>query len=665
MGKNGSALPLYKKVEQHTLTHIPWIDEEWPQESFYDYLNRCMEYQRKPQEFKKCRSAFKLIYALQERYAHELTNVLSDTTTWQDLCLFSGTHGARDCLINKISRTSTQVGKAHLSCMLSNPTYSIKELEKRQRIIKELCENQTLFTQFEQALDAIAHAEPLMLSFWGYDPLEQSAQRHYINVPGATAINDFINTNDVALEVSTMWDHQLRVIHAATSAMAAVVLPAYVLSTFAGYKPSQKFHNFAQDLCKGGTLLACLKYGFSLVKGRGDLRESASRGAMLGDGILYGFSIKGNCEWVRDNIYLDMCLQEKLIEVATYVKKVEECAHLLQQSPALARSLSSTPALYHTLYELPNHISELDQFFELLKTPTFTGSSSFFSRKGRVLVAFKLMHKVKKELQPLIGFVGELDTYLSAAKLYKSYVGKNAPYCFVQWTKRDTPFIAMHDFWNPFVDQTKVVTNSLTLDGSQSRSNMILTGPNAGGKSTVLKATALALILAQTFGIAPAQSMCITPFTSIATYLNITDDIASGNSLFKAEVLRAQALIEKVQNLTTNEFSFVAIDEMFSGTSPQEGQAAAYSVAKHLGMFKNNIAMIATHYPILTKLAENTPNFSNFKVTVKVDCDGRISYPFKLEQGISDQHVAIDILQAEGFNNQILTDARNLLLTKQ
>lgn len=249
---------------------------------------------------------------------------------------------------------------------------------------------------------------------------------------------------------------------------------------------------------------------------------------------------------------------------------------------------------------------------------------------------------------------------MSAAKLYKEFEQKKVTYCFVDFVQADKPIVRLQSFWNPFVDDAKVVPNSLTL-GDCERSNIILTGPNAGGKSTVLKAAAISLIFAQTFGIAPAQSMTLTPMSAIATYLNITDDIASGNSLFKAEVLRAQSLIEKVQNLSKDQFSFVAIDEMFSGTSPEEGRAAAYSVAKHLGQFSNNICMIATHYPLLTKLAEDTPYFANYKVSVRLDADGSITYPFKLEQGISDQHVAIDILQAEGFNSTILTDARKLL----
>lgn len=400
-----TALQLFKKVEQHTLTLIPWVDEEWPQESFYDYITRCMNYQKMPQEFKKRRLAFKLIYGLQEQQPTKIDNVLNDTTTWQDLCLFSGSRCAQHCLVEKTHRTSTQVGKALVACMLANPSSEIAELQKRQAILQELINNQQLFDALTMHLDQIAASEPLMLSFWAYDPLEQSAQRHYLNIPGATKLNEMLNRNDTVLEGTNLWDHKLRIIHAATSAMAAVVLPVYALSTLVGHKPSKNFEHFARDLFRGGTLIALLKYGFSFVKHKGDLREAASRGAMLGDGILYSFSIKGNCEWVRDNLYLDICLQEKLIEVASYIKKVECCAKLVQEYPHLAQLLSTIPNLNHTLYQLPHELNEVAQFFDLIKSTTFTGEASILSRKGRVLVAYKLMNMIKNIFSHLLALL--------------------------------------------------------------------------------------------------------------------------------------------------------------------------------------------------------------------------------------------------------------------
>ena len=67
--------------------------------------------------------------------------------------------------------------------------------------------------------------------------------------------------------------------------------------------------------------------------------------------------------------------------------------------------------------------------------------------------------------------------------------------------------------------------------------------------------------------------------------------------------------------------------------------------------------IIATHYHTPSTLEKETSNFMNYKVSVVCHPDGSISYPFTLERGISDQHIAIDILRLDGFSSEILDTA--------
>ena len=183
---------------------------------------------------------------------------------------------------------------------------------------------------------------------------------------------------------------------------------------------------------------------------------------------------------------------------------------------------------------------------------------------------------------------------------------------------------------------------------------MIVTGPNAGGKSTTLKGIAISLILAQTFGIVPADEAVITPFTKIASYLNITDDIVAGRSLFKAEVMRAHNLIETVEKLESKQFSFVILDEIFNGTSPHEGAAAAYWNGKHLGSFDRSIAIVATHFPLLTDLEKITPSFTNYRVRVNKKRDGRLEYRiYYRARYLGAKMLRLIMLRLEGFKSDI------------
>ena len=126
-------------------------------------------------------------------------------------------------------------------------------------------------------------------------------------------------------------------------------------------------------------------------------------------------------------------------------------------------------------------------------------------------------------------------------------------------------------------------------------------------------------------------------------------------------MLRAQKLLETIKELKPGEFAFTAIDEMFSGTSGVEGAAAAYSIGKHLGTFDQSICMIATHYPLLTRLEADCDSFTNYKVSVDITRAGKLMYPFKLEKGISDQHIALDILRDQGFDSEIIETAQEII----
>jgi len=152
-----------------------------------------------------------------------------------------------------------------------------------------------------------------------------------------------------------------------------------------------------------------------------------------------------------------------------------------------------------------------------------------------------------------------------------------------------------------------------------------------------------------------------TPFSLISTYLNITDDLGAGNSLFKAEVQRTEKLLADIASPEPGHQSFIIFDEIFNGTSPLEGMAAAYSVAKYIADLPNTLCLVATHFKQLTKLEQTTNSFANYKVSVVTKKNGGINYPYKLEQGISDQHVAIDILRNEGFDSRILDEAQAIV----
>ena len=112
----------------------------------------------------------------------------------------------------------------------------------------------------------------------------------------------------------------------------------------------------------------------------------------------------------------------------------------------------------------------------------------------------------------------------------------------------------------------------------------------------------------------------LLPLISLPPILILLMILPAGNSLFKAQIVRAQEMIDLVDKTPPGQLSFVALDEMFNGTSAKESMAAAYSVVKHLGNYAKSICIVATHFPLLTNLErEENAAFENYKVSVNVD----------------------------------------------
>lgn len=640
---------VYKKIQPINCASLAWEDEEWPNEPFKDYLQRCFNYQDDLQELKKRRLTFKMFDGLSIPEDHQC--VLADMTTAQDLLLFAGQEQGDSYVGELIDYTNTQWGKVFLLGMIGSPISDENLLIQRQDIIKFLISNTELNNALQTIYHTIATSENMMISLWGQDGFLNSTQRIYYSIPYFTGLAERLNHSALALELKSLWGHQQRAVFLATGVFAATILPLYGICKAKNIPLPVLLSRIGDRLQgAGGRILGILA----------GITDNPRWGAALtcGAGVACAFTCKEDYEWLRDNVILEGYLQKKMILIAHFFNSLNDLNKLLLENHEFVRLCPAAQKIQHFMNGEFQE-SQMQELFHYCQSSTLQGESSLISYQGRVLAAFRLLYEVKPRLEPLLLALGELDAYCSCAQLYQEHINKSAQFCFVNYKKSDMPSINLQDFWNPFIDSEKVVTNSVTLNGPLQK-NMIITGPNAGGKSTLIKAIPINLILAQSIGMAAASYAEITPFYNIATYLNIVDDIASGNSLFKAQVLRAQEMVNIIEQTPAQKFSFVALDEMFNGTSAKESKAAAYSVVKHIGKFNNNICIVATHFPLLTQLEKDNPAFSNYKVSVNVDETG-IHYPFKLEKGSSNQHVALDILKQEGYDCSILDEASKIL----
>jgi len=207
----------------------------------------------------------------------------------------------------------------------------------------------------------------------------------------------------------------------------------------------------------------------------------------------------------------------------------------------------------------------------------------------------------------------------------------------------------MNGLYYPALVQEKHVKNSCSFD-----KNIIITGPNASGKTTFLKSASINIILSQQFGVGFYDECSINPYTHIHSYLNIPDTSAR-DSLFQAESRRCKDIIDVIDGCDDTNRHLCIFDELYSGTNPDEATKAAYAFLKYLSVKPNVDFALTTHYHKLCKKIKKKHNMTNFKMDVNV-IDGRIDeYTFKLKKGVSTVKGGLSILEEMKYPTAILS----------
>ena len=243
-------------------------------------------------------------------------------------------------------------------------------------------------------------------------------------------------------------------------------------------------------------------------------------------------------------------------------------------------------------------------------------------------------------LADILACVAELDAYNAIATKLVGSQGQANKFCLANFINSPKAVINATGFWNVLVDQEKAVANNL-----YEAKNIILSGDNAGGKTTGTRSILQNIVLAQTFGVAAAISFEFTPFDIIHSYLNISDDLINGNSLFVSEVNRAKEIKEKIVSIDGTDLKFFfALDELFTGTSSEAGEECACAFVDRIATANGVMFIYPTHFDKLKKLGDSHDNCINYKVGNAVKrADGSLIYPFTISQGASYHNVAMDI----------------------
>ncbi|HEU4874585.1 MAG TPA: DNA mismatch repair protein MutS, partial [Pyrinomonadaceae bacterium] len=212
-----------------------------------------------------------------------------------------------------------------------------------------------------------------------------------------------------------------------------------------------------------------------------------------------------------------------------------------------------------------------------------------------------------------------------------------------------------HPVIEAFIDEP-FVPNSIYLNNSTDRL-LIITGPNMGGKSTVLRQTAIICILAQTGCFVPAERARLPLLDRIWTRVGASDDLTRGRSTFMVEMTETAAILH-----SATPRSLVLLDEIGRGTATFDGLSIAWAVAEYLHNSADHAAktLFATHYHELTELAERLPGAQNYQITA-TEREGEVVFLHRLERGRASKSYGIEVARLAGLPPVVISSARDVL----
>ena len=217
--------------------------------------------------------------------------------------------------------------------------------------------------------------------------------------------------------------------------------------------------------------------------------------------------------------------------------------------------------------------------------------------------------------------------------------------------------LSIVDGRHPVVEQILVnkpfVPNDVDLGSNTDL--IILSGPNASGKSCYLRQVGLLQIMAQIGSWIPAKSCTLGIADQLFTRVGAVDDLAAGQSTFMVEMIETAFILNNA-----TEKSLVLLDEIGRGTSTFDGLSIAWSVSEFLAKKIKSRSIFATHYHELNQISEYIDNVENYQVLVQYK-NNSLLFLHKVEKGGANKSYGIEAARLAGVPKEVINNAKNIL----
>ena len=225
----------------------------------------------------------------------------------------------------------------------------------------------------------------------------------------------------------------------------------------------------------------------------------------------------------------------------------------------------------------------------------------------------------------------------------------------------DSLELVLEDARHPVVEKLaaagRYVPNDVSLGAADGRPRLLLvTGPNMAGKSTLMRQTALCVILAQMGAFVPARRAVVGLVDRVLTRVGASDNLSRGESTFMVEMKETASVLRSATRR-----SLVVLDEIGRGTSTYDGLSIAWAVAEYLHDSIACRSMFATHYHELTDVAvARQGTCENWSVSAR-EHEGDVVFLHKLQRGAASRSYGVACARLAGLPEPVLARARAML----
>jgi len=308
--------------------------------------------------------------------------------------------------------------------------------------------------------------------------------------------------------------------------------------------------------------------------------------------------------------------------------------------------LNSHHSTYSSFCELSSYHSDnlKNIYSEIEHIAPFEPKFSKITEIGYLLKCFYHLH-TNSQYENALRYSAGFNGYISNIRgIRENMLSKSVN--IASFNDKDT---VVNGMYYPALVSEKHVKNDCSFE-----KNIIITGPNASGKTTLLKSASINIILTQQFGLGFYDSCSINPYTHIHSYLNIPDTSAR-DSLFQAESRRCKEIINIIDECDVSNRHLCIFDELYSGTNPDEATKSAYAFLLYLSNKSNVNFALTTHYHKLCKKIKKKHNMRNYMMDVNTENERIAEYTFKLKKGVSNVKGGLSILEEMKYPKSILS----------